>query len=255
MKEDEMSIFGFEIKKPGEGGDFLPIIKYDARAGRMFRVDSVQNTGGSWDRTPHDITATFKALFDMENTEVGWINFAGGTPSFIMVPYPGHKLPNRPSPDHKHGLRFTVKLANTIGGDVRQIAGTSASFLNGMEALYKAYDAEKAQHPGMLPAVILESTMPVTTGSGQKQSTNYQPVFKIVAWVPRPADLLAAVQGAKAVANNAPSNGAGFTHSNVAGDFGTTGTTASPPATGSQRASAPTQPMNTGPTVSASDFG
>jgi hypothetical protein len=242
----EQSIFGFPIKTPGEAGDFLPILKYDARAGRMFRIDSIQTAQG-WDRTPVDITSTFKALIDLENTEVGWIDFStGGAPSFVMVPYPGHKLPDRPGPKHKHGLRFTVKLANTVGGDVRQIAGTSASFLNGMEALVKAYNTDKAAHPGMLPAIVLKATMPITTGSGQKQSTNYQPVFEIVAWVPRPADMLAAVQGAKAAANGAPQG-----TMPPANEFGAA---ASPPATGSQRAAPPQQP-GAPLGVSASDFG
>ena len=50
------------------GGDFLPIVKYDARAGRFFRVDREDGVS-----TPVDITRSFKAVFDFENVETGWI--------------------------------------------------------------------------------------------------------------------------------------------------------------------------------------
>jgi hypothetical protein len=231
-----MSIFGFPDRP--EGGDFLPIVKYDARAGRLFRIDSVQTAQG-WDRTPVDITNTFKALFDFENVQVGWIDFtSGGTPSFVLVPYPGNKLPDKPGNNHKHGLRFVIKLAKDCAGSVpiREMAGTSARFLAGIEALYKQYAVEKAAHPGELPAVILESTMPVTSGSGQKSSTNYQPNFKIVGWAPR-GDIPNKVAATQTQANgqaNGQQQGAA-------------------PATGSQQAAPP--PKQVSQSVEAGDFG
>jgi hypothetical protein len=38
---------GLQTESSG-GGDFTPIIKFDARAGRMFRVDREQDASGSW---------------------------------------------------------------------------------------------------------------------------------------------------------------------------------------------------------------
>ena len=111
---------GLGLKISSGGGDFLPIIKYDARAGRMFRVDKVDGVS-----TPVDITKKFKAVFDFENVEVGYINFAtGSAPDFVMVPL-GDALPEQPSPNHKQGMRMTVKLGEACGGDCREIAGTS----------------------------------------------------------------------------------------------------------------------------------
>jgi hypothetical protein len=52
------------------GGDFLPIVKYDARAGRIFRVDRLDRVNN-----PVDITRSFKAVIDLENIEVGWLDF------------------------------------------------------------------------------------------------------------------------------------------------------------------------------------
>jgi hypothetical protein len=168
------------------GGDFLPIVKYDARAGRIFRVD--RDANGS---TPVDITRSFKAVFDFENVEVGHILFAaGGAPDFRMVKH-GAPLPPKPTPDYKTGVRLRVKLSQDCGGDVRELAGTSMAFLTGINKAHDDYDAGRAANPGKLPVMVLTDTMAIESGSGAKRSTNYQPTFKIGGWVPRPADLKA----------------------------------------------------------------
>jgi hypothetical protein len=228
-----MSVFGFSTE-PSSGGDWLPIVKYDARAGRFFRVDY-----NGTDNEPIDITGNFKALVDFENVEVGWIDFpVGSIPSFVLVPM-GSKLPDRPSDKHKNGIRFMVKLAKDCAGDrpIREIASTARVFLAGIEAAYLQYLADKDKNPGKLPVLMLEKTTPVTAGSGQKTSTNYQPTFRIAGWAPR-GDLQPQPKGmntpAQAPAQSYPSNGSG----NAA------------PATGAQRAVPPPQQA-----VSADDFG
>jgi len=82
---------GLNYRRSG-GGDFLPVCKYDARAGRAFRVDREDGQNN-----PVDITRNFKAVFDMENIEVGWIAFPkGAAPDFQLVPlgeeFPEEKL-------------------------------------------------------------------------------------------------------------------------------------------------------------------
>ena len=60
----------------------------------------------------------------------------GQAPDFRLVPI-GYQLPDRPSPNHKNGLRFMLKLSKESGGEkpIREIAGTSAkAFLSGVEA-------------------------------------------------------------------------------------------------------------------------
>jgi hypothetical protein len=232
-----MSVFGFSTETSA-GGDFLPIIKFDARSGRIFRVDRVETANG-FVGEPVDITTIFKAIVDFENVEVGWINFAtGSAPDFRLVPI-GQRLPGRPSEVHKNGIRFMVKLSKEGAGDhapVREVAGTSKAFLSGVEATYNEYLAERAKNPGKLPVIVLEKTTLVKTGTGDRTSTNYHPVFKIVGWVAR-------------------------------GDFvfvpKTDGTIASPstqpgaPATGSTRAAAPMPPppVKTAVPDVAADFG
>jgi hypothetical protein len=232
-EREKMSVFGFSTR-PSAGGDFTPIVKYDARAGRFHRIDRV-DTGDGFESEAVDITQSFKAIFDFENVEVGWIDFtAGSAPSFALVPM-GSQLPDRPSPKHKNGLRMMIKLSKDCGGDrpIREIAGTSKAFLSGIESAYLAYAGEKDKHPGKLPVLVLEKTTPIKTGSGEKISTNYHPEFRIVGWVPR-GDLVfvpKATQPAQA-APQPQANGA------------------TPPSTGSTRAQAPSQQE-----VTADDFG
>ena len=172
--------FGININ--GSSGPITPIIKYDSRAGRMQRIDRVDGVS-----TPVDITNDFKAVMDLENVEQGWIDFAPGrAPSFALSRI-GTPLPKQPTPEHRQGVRIMLKLAN---GDVRELATAAKAALGGLDELHTAYEAGKAKNPGKLPVVVLKSTVPITTGSGAMKSTNYRPVFKIVDWAPRPADLV-----------------------------------------------------------------
>ena len=215
-----MGAFGFSTDSSA-GGDFLPIIKYDARAGRMFRIDRV-NTGAGFDSTPVDITLQFRALADFENLETGWIDFqAGSAPSFVMVRLDDLDakrvmFPVKPGPTHKSGVRFMVKLMKDIAGDsqVREIAGTARTFLTGVEQVYTQYKAERLQHAGQLPVLAMDGMpIPIKTGVGERSSTNYQPKFKIIGWASR-GDLKPMPRGASvapsANGHDAPPNtGAG----------------------------------------------
>jgi hypothetical protein len=199
MSEATQSVFGFSTE-PSAAGDFTPIIKYDARAGRVFRVDRVQTTDG-FANDPVDITTIFKAVMDFENIEVGWIDFpVGSAPSFALVKM-GNQLPDRPSAKHKNGIRMLVKLSKGCGGDkpVREIAGTSKAFLGGVEQVYAEYAREKAKYPGQLPVISLVSTTPIVSGNGATKSTNYRPTFRIDGWAPRPVDLIHTPVAAPAV--------------------------------------------------------
>lgn len=235
-----MSRFGFSTEP--SGGDFLPIVKYDARAGRLFRVDRV-DIGGQFVSEPIDITHNFRAMIDLENVETGWINFAsGGAPDFRLVPM-GVAIPARPNDQYKNGIRFMLKLSKECGGDkpIREMAGTAKAFLSGVERLFDEYDAQRAEHPGKLPVVVMEGSTPIKSGTGDKQSTNYVPKLKIVGWAAR-GDL---VFQPKANGAAAPAPIAGNAQPQ---------TTKTPPSTGATRVEAP-KPAPAPVTVDADDFG
>jgi hypothetical protein len=179
------NLFGFPTGPSGDG-TFASIVKYDARAGRIYRVDRIQDSSGNFANESIDITQPFKAIFDFAKLKVGWMHFVPGTaPDIKVVPY-GNELPARPSDKHKNGVWVMVKLSKGCGGakPIRELAGTSKALLSGVEAVFAQY-AEKDEHPGLLPVIVLEETVLVKTGTGDKSSTNYHPTFKIVGWAPR----------------------------------------------------------------------
>jgi hypothetical protein len=168
----------------GSSGDRKPIVKYDARAGRMHRIDRQDGVNN-----PVEITNGFTAIFDLANIEVGYARFnAGGAPEWAMVKI-GQPLPAKPAPDFKQAFRLNIKLARNIGGDVREFASAAGCVISAMDSLYDAYTAAPERSQGKLPVVTLTGTTMITSGSGAQKSTNYAPNFAITNWMTRPADL------------------------------------------------------------------
>jgi hypothetical protein len=184
------------------GGDFLPIVKYDARAGRIFRIDREDRIN-----TPIDITRSFKAVVDLENIEVGWLDFnTGGAPVMALARY-GDTFPANPGGQAKQGVRMLMKLGKECGSDVREMATSAKAAMRGIDALHTAYQEGEKQNPGKLPVVALKDTIAISSeGSGVK-TTNYQPVFEIIGWVARPVDLEYKPRGTTADANAATGQG------------------------------------------------
>jgi hypothetical protein len=176
----------------GGGENFLPVVKYDARAGRVFRIDRHQDSAGNWSSDDVDITSTFQGAFDLGAIEVGWVYFvAGQGPSWALVPL-GQPLPARPSETHKQCFRLKVKLGKACGGDVREFASQAKSVIGAVDKLHDAYTAGLKANPGKVPVVAMTGTTAIkSTGKGQT-STNYAPIFEIKSWVDRPADFDAA---------------------------------------------------------------
>jgi hypothetical protein len=169
----------------GGGGNILPFVKYDARSGKIFRVDRVQNNG-KYENVPVDIISSFKAAMDLEHIEKGFINFTGKAPQYLLVPLSA-PMPPRPQGDGwKQGVRAMMKLGKDCGNDVREITSNAEVFLKGMDALHDKYEAEKGKHPNMLPVVAMNGTTKVV---GNK-TTNYMPNFDIVGWATRPDDFV-----------------------------------------------------------------
>lgn len=187
---------GFNYESGGNGGEITPFVKYDARAGRLFRNDREQDSTGNYASKAVDITSKFKAVFDMENIEVGYIGFAAGSaPAHLLVPL-GDPMPQKPrDPKWKQGARIMIKLSGDCGGSVREISSNAAAFLRGLDALHTAYEAGVKDNSGKLPIVAMKESIPITSGQGDKKSTNYQPVFEIVGWAPRPVDLVFSPKG------------------------------------------------------------
>ena len=238
--------FGF-MNQPEGGQTFLPFVKYDSRAGRMFRVD--KKADGSTENV--DITRSFKALVDLENVETGWMHFAAGAAPIYALSR--HDEPNPPKPvaEAKEGVRLVLQLGAACGGDVREISSNAKSMLVGISDLHSAYETGLKDNPGKLPIVVLSDTKPVVTTGKNGSSTNYMPVFEIVGWAPRSSQLVWSPKGntvmeaAAPAAPAAPAGGSMFS--------------GAPPQTGSTLVAPPAQTATfTAPAatkVSEDDFG
>jgi hypothetical protein len=176
MEKNAMSIG----KRKSGGGEFLPILKYDARSGRFFKVDRVFDNG-RWETEHTDVTEGFEATFDMPSLQVGWISFpSGAAPETRLVPA-GHDHGAAPNESYKEGFRILVQFEGTT----REFMSTAAAVWKAMDALHDLYIAEADKHPALLPKIGLASVRAEKIG----QSTNYSPVFRIVDWGPRPANM------------------------------------------------------------------
>jgi len=225
-----------------EGGDFTPIVKYDARVGHFFRIDRAQDSAGQWQTTPEDITDNFSAVFDLENIETGWMLFKAGSPPDYRVQRIGAGTAiEQPSEMHKEGYRILIKLGACAGGTaaIREISGNAKAAIQGMNTLHDAYMEGVKSNAGKLPVVKLGKPIAKVSSGGGQKSTNFIPVYVIERWVPRPADLVYAPRSAAAPA--AKSNGV----------------TQGPPSTGSTKVSAPNVVPLQKPTAKedAEDFG
>ena len=189
-----------------DGGEIMPIIKYDSRSGRVQRIDRIDG-----ESKITEITSKFKAVFDFANIETGFIEFGtGSAPSFSVTRLADGKPAVRPTPTHKPGVRVMVKLHKDCGGDIRELASVAKAFLRGIDDLHNAYLKGLGSHQSdELPVVVIKETIPVTTEGGGQKSTNYSPVFEIIGWVKRPADLVYTPKHATAPAGaqGAPTTG------------------------------------------------
>jgi hypothetical protein len=166
------------------GGEFKRIVKYDARAGRIHRSDRVE-ANGSFENRLTEITNGFAAIFDLKNIEVGYAHFAKGAAPAWQVVKIGQPLPQKPSKEYKQAFKLDIKLAKSLGGDVREFGSAAGCVIAAMDQLYDAYTKAPEAAAGKLPVVAITSTTMVKSG----ESTNYAPNFQITSWVDRPGEL------------------------------------------------------------------
>lgn len=212
----------------GDGGEIRPYVSFDAKAGRLFRVDRVQGSDGNYSTEKHEITNVAQFVADLANIRVGWINYTSQGPVRRLVVLGKEAIPPRPDdknaegkPAFKQGFEIDLMLnKDSGGGPVRVLGSSAACVIEAMDELHDAYSIAPEGKAGKLPVVKIASVTPVKS----KQSTNYKPVFAIVSWVDRPAALQ------EQAATTKPTT---------------------PPATGST----PVAPPVPQPATSASDFG
>jgi hypothetical protein len=154
----------------GGSGDFLPYVKYNAKAGRWYVKD---------DNDDEVEVSDLTAIFDLEHIQTGWLTFnAAGIPEWA----PDHDLKNpAPKPGDKAKRGFKVHcFAKKIGG-ARELMSNSMIANSAINQVYAEY--EKAAENGKVPVIKCTGVNPITG----KHGTNYEPILEIVKWVDRPS--------------------------------------------------------------------
>ena len=174
------------------GGDIKPYVNYDAKAGRMFRVDRAQQSDGTWATDKVEITNQVQFVADLANIRVGWVNYTTQGPVRRFVTLGKEPIPPRPDdknaegkPAFKQGFEIDLVLDKASGGGARVFGSAAGCVIEAMDALHDAYTAASEAKAGKLPVVKIAGVQPVKSG----QSTNYKPTFAIVNWIDRPAGL------------------------------------------------------------------
>jgi hypothetical protein len=191
------------------GGDIKPYVNYDAKAGRMFRVDRALGGDGAWFTDKVEITNTVQMVIDLANIRVGWINYTTQGPVRRLVVLGKEPIPPRPDdknaegkPAFKQGFEVDLLLDKASGGGEARVFGSSAAcVIEAVDALHDAYSSAAESRAGKLPIVKIAGVQPVKSG----QSTNYRPTFAIVSWTDRPPHLPA--PGMRGAPKAAPATG------------------------------------------------
>lgn len=187
----------------GSNFEARPYVKYDAKAGRMFKVDRSQATG-AWANEVSDITNNAIFVMDLAGIEVGWISF-GAPPSFVMTKL-GQPLPARPDVDHRQGFRVQLFSDKNLDG-VREWSHNAKCVIQSMDAFYDVYKSAPEAAQGKLPVVQMTGVNPVVTSGPKGNTTNYAPIFSILQWVDRPAAMANVPAPQTIQQNTTPTNG------------------------------------------------
>lgn len=153
------------------GGNYDPIAKYNAKAGKWSIRFSKEDE--------RDVDSpTFVADFD--NVMKGWVLYLEGqAPDEMLVPA-SEAFPAKPSENHKKTIKLRV-FSDSFFEGVAVFAPTSMHALDAIKELYRLYDEDKKD--GKLPVVEFTGSETMR----DKMGTNYKPQFKILKWVDRPA--------------------------------------------------------------------
>src|ERR1019366_7711668 len=115
--------FGMQVSS----GNFLPIVKYDSRAGKMFKVDKRVDGGSDAVEIPQGT----KFALDLGTFEAGFVSFGAQGPVRDMVPYSeGVAIPPQPQEKDAEGKLifrpgFFCKIAGNALDGVRELCSNA----------------------------------------------------------------------------------------------------------------------------------
>jgi hypothetical protein len=137
-----------------------------------------------------------KFVMDLKRLKTAWLYFREGQAPSVFLDESASPAPEPEGGNHRRG--FVVETYSTVLG-LREFSSCSLNLKKAMKLLYSDYEKEKDQHPDQLPVVQATGYIEAPSNYGM----NYQPVFAIVGWTPRPPEL-GGVQGGTSSAGNPP---------------------------------------------------
>jgi len=166
------------------GGNFPPIVKWDAKAGDFIVRHREQTASGEWENDDVDIQMPVKLIADLENLEVGWVAYVP-TPSFVMTKV-GGAMPAKPTEDHKMGFR--VHLYNDELG-LRELSSAAKTVVRALDELHDQYVAEAPANEGKVPVVEIKGGKKIKVNTPGGELSFRVPDWSIVGWTDRPKQM------------------------------------------------------------------
>jgi len=168
------------------GGNFTPIVKWDAKGGDFTARNRAQTAAGVWENDDVDVQMPVKLIADLENVEVGWVAYVP-RPSFAMTKI-GGAMPDQPSDDHKVGFR--LRLFNDELG-LRELSSAAKTVVRALDELHDQYVAEAPANEGKVPVVEIKGgrKIQVVPPGGGSPVTFRVPDWSIVGWTDRPKQM------------------------------------------------------------------
>ncbi len=161
-------------------GDFVPYLKYNAKAGRFY----AKAEGGT-----EEVEIVNPLLaFDMKNIRTGWLYYAEGSgPEKIWDPSPSVMAARPPGPKKfKRGFEvMVIGNANVPGSakplGLRELSSTAGNVITAILRMHAEYEAGMAAHVDCVPVYGCDGVKPINGAFG----VNYEPLFVLKSWVTR----------------------------------------------------------------------
>lgn len=177
---------------PNEGtGDFLPLLTYSAKSGRFSTKEKVEQNGQFVSQEDELSEASCQFLMDFGTAKKGWLLFNKGAAPLKVVNDVADPMPPIPQGDFGFDGQGNPNkprggfIVHVMTGDrkLREFSSNSMACVSGLGAMMDQYQAAPEAQQGMVPVVKLVKTKKVG------KHGNYEPVFEIAKWVPRPEDM------------------------------------------------------------------
>ena len=179
---------GINLEEKKGGSSFLPVLKFDAKAGDFIIVNRTPMSDGTWEKSELELKTPVKFVADFANLEVGWITFKAGAVNFTMAKI-GEKMPDRPTPDHKQGVRLRILLKEH---GLREFALTAKNVLRAFDALHDEYINSADANSGKMPVIEVTGTETVKMQTKEGELRFKVPKWHISGWVAPFAEFAAA---------------------------------------------------------------